>query len=323
MAIQEPDNIMQRSQVVWLQQSGLVATIALCIALLGIASGSILFVIAGQEMSPYGIAFNRLLIAAIVFAIWNALQSLGKVQPQVQTEVEHAPSTTPLRDGGILLIAGASFVLFLVLLAWALTQTSVANAALFTHMMPIFTTLGAWLIFGRRFSPRFLVGMVVAMLGAIAIGVEDLHLADGSWMGDAAALLAAVLFATEILMVEQLRTRFPTPIITMGECAIGSILVLPVVLLSGEAIFPPTWQSTIAVLGLAFMTQIIGHGLLTYSLKHFSASLVAVAMLAVPGIAAGFAMVLFGQTISILNGFAFLVVLLGIYLSVSATSVED
>ena len=276
--------------------------------------------LANQEMGPNGIAFNRLSVAAIAFALWNGLQYLNQPQPTETAEEPPAQPTIYLREWGMLFVAGASFVLFLVVLAWSLTQTTVANAALLTHMMPIFTTLGAWVFWGRRFSTRFLVGMMVAVLGAIAIGVEDFSGENNNLLGDLAALLAAVLFAIEILVVEQLRTRFPTTFITMGECAIGSLLALPAVLLSHESAFPPSWKSGVAVLGLTVITQMMGHGLLTYSLKQFSAGFVSVALLAVPVIAAILAMLLFAQTITIFNGFAFLVVLIGIYLSVSASS---
>ncbi len=61
----------------------------------------------------------------------------------------------------------------------------------------------------------------------------------------------------------------------------------------------------------------LGHGLLTYSLKQVSAELVSVTTLAVPILATVLAMIFFSQTVSLFNGFAFLIVLIGIYLSIS------
>ncbi len=55
-------------------------------------------------------------------------------------------------------------------------------------MMLIFTTLGGWLIFRQQFVARFLIGMAVAILGAIAIGIEDLQVDGGGLIGDGAAL---------------------------------------------------------------------------------------------------------------------------------------
>ncbi len=292
--------------------TSVTAAIALCVSLVAISCSAIFFVVAGQEMSPTAIAFNRLGIAAIGFALWNGLQ------------FAQTPQTEALKlqirsiDWILLLIAGTSFVSSMMLLAWAFTQTSVAKAALFTHMLPIFTTLGAWLILGKRFNLRFLVGMTIALSGTIAIGINDFSGTDNSLLGDFAALGAAVCFAVEILIIEQLRSRFPTTILTMSECAIGSVLALPTALLSSDALFPPSWKSGAAILGLALLTQMLGHGLLVYSLKRFSASLISVATLAVPILSAILALLVFSETIKIFEGLAFTIVLIGIYLSVSA-----
>jgi drug/metabolite transporter (DMT)-like permease len=43
--------------------------------------------------------------------------------------------------------------------------------------MPIFTTLGAWLLLGQRFQAKFLLGMAVAIAGAVTIAIEDLQVA--------------------------------------------------------------------------------------------------------------------------------------------------
>jgi drug/metabolite transporter (DMT)-like permease len=290
------------------------AAAALGLALLGISIGSIFFVAAGREMSPNAIALNRLIIAAIVFAGLNGIQALR--QPDLIPELR---KTNPpkVSDWLLLLAAGVCFALSLVLLAWSFTQTSVAKASLFTHMMPLFTTLGAWLVLGRQFSRRFLIGMMVAVVGAIAIGIDDFGGGDNSLWGDAAALGVALLFATEILIMEQLRSRFSVPLLAMGECAIGSLLLLPTVLLQGESPLPPSGTSAAAVVGLALVTQMGGHGLITYSLKRFSAGVVSVVLLAVPIISAGLALVAFSQTISPMDAIAFAVVLTGIYLSIT------
>ena len=62
--------------------------------------------------------------------------------------------------------------------------------------MPIFTTLGAWLLLGQRFQAKFLLGMAVAIAGAVAIAIEDLQVAGSHLPGDAAALIAAIFSAT-------------------------------------------------------------------------------------------------------------------------------
>lgn len=293
-----------------------IAPIALGIALLGIATASILIAIAEGEIKPNAITCDRLLLAAIAFSTWNTVKALNNsdrdsVQPYT------------VRAIILLLVAGISFAISLSLWAWSLTQTSIANSTLLNNMMPIFTTLGGWLIFRQRFSPRFLIGMVVAILGAIAIGIEDLQAASSNLTGDGAALLAAMFSAISILTLEQLRVQFSTSIIMQWTSLAGGLFVLPLVLFPQDRLLPVSSIGWWAIVGLGLISQAIGQGLLTYSLAKFSSGFVAVSMLSIPVIAAILAMLIFAEQLSLFNWIAFAIVLCGIYLAVSAENSEQ
>ena len=292
-----------------------IAPIALCVALLGIASASILIAVASSEIRPNAITGDRLLIAAIAFSSWNALK-LSNSNSLDETSVSQPKYTK--RAIALLLIAGISFAVSLSLWAWSLTQTSIANSTLLNNMMPIFTTLFGWLILRQRFSGRFLIGMAVAVIGAVAIGIEDLQVADSGLLGDTAALVAAMFSAISILSLEQLRVQFSTSVIMQWTSLAGGIFLLPLVFLAGEQLLPISSTGWLAVIGLGLISQAVGQGLLTYSLAKFSSGFVAVSMLAIPVIAAILALVIFSEQLSLFNWLAFAVVLLGIYLAVSA-----
>ncbi|CAE7893394.1 unnamed protein product [Symbiodinium microadriaticum] len=278
--------------------------LALAAALLGVASASILLVFAERELTPYAAAFNRLGFATIIFLAWNIGQSF-----LYQLGASGA-------DVALFFTAGLAFSSSLSIWAWSLTQTSVANSTLLHNMMPIFTTLGAWLCFRQTCSRKFLLGMAVAMAGATVIGMEDFQVNRGH-LGDAAALLAALLSSVNILVVKQLRHHFEAPTIMMCTCGIGSTFLFILLQVLEDQVFPRTSVAWCAVLCLALFPQALGQGLLAYSLKQFSASLVAVSMLTVPVIAAILARFLFAEQLTLLNWAAFGVVLLGIYLAVS------
>lgn len=290
------------------------ASLALCLALLGIASASILIAIAERELTPYAITSDRLLIAAVAFGVWNNFNASSNLSRNRASET--APYT--IRAIILLGVAGISFAISLALWAWSLTQTSIANSTLLNNMMPIFTTLGGWLMFRQRFSPRFLLGMAVAISGAVAIGIEDLQLAESNFTGDGAALVAAVFSAVSILSLEQLRVNFSTSIIMQWTSLVGGLFVLPLIYFTDGQLLPVSLTGWLSVIGLGLISQAVGQGLLTYSLAKFSSGFVAVSMLAIPVIAAVLAMLIFAEQLSLYNWLAFLVVLFGIYLSVSA-----
>ncbi|NEP46307.1 MAG: DMT family transporter, partial [Okeania sp. SIO2H7] len=179
-----------------------------------------------------------------------------------------------------------------------------------------------WLIYRQTFTRQFLVGMGVAIAGAIIIGIEDLQLADG-FVGDEAALAASMLSAVSILSIERLRIQFSTAYIMMWTSLIGSLFLAVLLWCLHDTFFPSTSEAWAAVIALALLSQALGQGLLTYSLKQFSASLVAVSMLSIPVIAAFLAVILLAERLSLLNWIAFGIVLGGIYLAVSSKFSED
>lgn len=296
------------------------AGLGLAIALVSIACASILVVIAERSMSPGAIAFNRLLIAGIVFALWQSWPSQRNKNRSTEPLADQHPNRW--RIMGIFVLAGCSFAGSLGCAAWSLTQTTVANSTLLNNLMPLFTTLGAWLLLGQQFNRRFVIGLAVAIVGVITIGIQDLHLADAQLTGDAAALLAAIFLAITLLCVERLRIHYSTAATMAGLSFIGAAFLLPFVFLSSDRLFPNNATCSLAVVALALISQVVGHGLLTYSLKSFSSSLVSVLMLAIPVMSSLLAAVLFGQHLGWVNSIAFGIVLIGIYLAISGQAIS-
>ncbi|MDR9405166.1 MAG: DMT family transporter [Halothece sp. Uz-M2-17] len=287
----------------------LLGILALVSALIAIAFASIWLVVAETELTPLTAIFYRLMGAGMTLTIWQGCQ---RVWGNSFTPKYNRATLT------LLFMAAACFSLSLVLLGWSLTQTSVANGTLLYNNMPVFTALFAWLFLGQRFSLKFWFGLVIALAGVIAIGLSDLQLANVDVKGDLAAIFASMLAATSLLCFEKLRQSLTSGLIMLWVSWVGSILLLPLVLLQGEQIIPEFLQTWLALLSLAVISQGIGQGLLTYCIGLFSAGLVAVCMLSIPVIAALASAILFGEQLPLENWLAFAVVLLGIYFALTA-----
>lgn len=285
----------------------LISIVFLVLALFCIAFSSIFIVIAETDLSPTAIALDRLFIAAIAFGLWMKL-----IPPSSVSDTENPPQF----NIPVFILAGVSLAASQVCSSWSLTETSVANSALLNNMMPIFTTLGAWLFLKRQFSRQFIMGLIVAIIGVIAIGIDDFNVSGNQIAGDGAALLSAILLAVSLLSTEHLRQQYSTLQIMTIIGFIGSVSILPIVIFNQDNLIPTSWIITLAILALALISQVMGHGLLIYSLKRFTSGLVSVSMLAIPVIAAVLAMILFAQPLTMANGLAFLVVLAGIYLAI-------
>lgn len=306
------------SETELLKPSLKIAFAALIFALLAMASSAILIKFIEAEITPVATAFHRFWITTVVLVLWNGFSRLRRLVAGDNPII--AKKSYPGWVWGFLVAAGLFFGGNLILWAWSLTQTSVANSTLLANLTPLFTTLGAWLIWGKRFDSRFLVGMSIAMAGAIAIGLEDFSYTISKIQGDIAATLAALLFALYLLVLEKLQTELDATTIVFWSSAIATLLTLPLILISPDHILPTTWQGWLVVIALAVICQILGQGLMVYSLNVLSSGFIALFLLLEPVLAAIGAGAFFSETLGLGNWLAFAVVLVGMYLALSSPS---
>jgi len=205
---------------------------------------------------------------------------------------------------------------------WAISlkYTTVAKSMLLNNLTPIFTSLGGWLFLHKRFDNKFIIGMIIALLGALTLGLEDLHSADDNLIGDIYALLSAVFVGAYLLVVEQLRSRFSATTILLSRCVLGSLLLMPIALITEHQLFPTTLTTWLAVIGLGLISEGLGQRLLADCLDQFSSAFISVFLLLEPIISAILALVIFAESLSPTTGVGFAVILTGIYLAQTSNS---
>ncbi|MEH1820589.1 MAG: EamA family transporter [Nostoc sp.] len=292
-----------------------IAIASLFLGVGAISFGSIFMKLSEMELSPSATVFNRFWLASVVFLLWHGYEAIRQ-RFSKEKSVEQQPYTS--QDLLLLLGAGILWAATLVLLAWSLTQTSVAISSVLHNLAPIFTSLGVWLLFRKRFERQFLIGIVVALGGAIAIEFEELQIATDEVQGGLAAIVSAILLSAYLLIVEKLRTKFSPVTIQLWICAIAALAIFPILLFTQDQLFPSTVSGWLWVISLALICQVLGHGLLTYSLAKFSSVVVSLVHLLEPVFSGIFALVIFSETLTLSNWVGFAVVLIGLYLAVSS-----
>ncbi|WP_017663169.1 DMT family transporter [Baaleninema simplex] len=297
--------------------ANLLPLLTLAIALVAVSCAAIFIRLAEREIGPNATIFNRLIIATVVFWMLDVLR-----QWRDDRDFSLTPPNTPYTTSDILRLVAVAAVAStsVALWAWSLTQTSVANSTVLRNLTPIFTSLGGWWLLGQQFDRRFVIGTGVAVIGATFIGFDDLQISAEHLLGDAIALVSAMLYGANLLLVESLRTKYPATTILLWRCSVGAMLVFPVAWLSEARLFPQTWEGWFAVAALAVICQALGQGLLVYSLKQFSSGFVAILLLLEPILTAIFAWAIFGEVLNWTNWIAFFVVLIGIYFARSSHS---
>lgn len=296
-------------------RSYLIAIATLCIALISVSFAPIFIRFSETELGANGTVFNRLFIFVLVFGVGRAISQGFSSKPAYN---DQAPFT--LHQWLLLMSVGVVSIISLGLWAISLEYTTVAKCMLLNNLTPLFTSLGSLLLFGKRFDNKFLIGMAIALCGAIALSVEDFHGAEGFLIGDIYAVLSAVFLGTYFLIVEQLRNWFSATTILLWRCAIGGLLLVPIVLITEGQLFPMTQTAILAVLGLGVICEGFGQRLLADCMDKLSSSFVALFLLLEPIVSAMLAWVIFWERLSPMTWVGFAVILTGIYLARSSNA---
>ncbi|MGB3203848.1 MAG: DMT family transporter [Crinalium sp.] len=300
-----------------------LAFAALFFALVAISISAILVRLSESEISFYATAFHRFWITALILGAWLGIKNIKRAYSSIETDEESPASRSLTIDFSLIwrLIAAAAFLAAdLVLWAWSLTQTTVANSTLLANLTPIFTCFLGWLIWKKTIDRRFLLGLGIAIAGVGVMEIDGFSVSVVKVYGDIAALVAALAFGCYLLLIEQLQEKLSTNTIVCLTSAIAAIFTLLMVLLDSGQVFPTSWQGWFLVVSLAIICNVFGQGLLVYSLTCLSPAFVAVVLLLDPVLAAIMSWIFCAEPISLLTWIVFLIVLTGIYLASSSKS---
>jgi drug/metabolite transporter (DMT)-like permease len=220
-----------------------------------------------------------------------------------------------------LLGAGLFFAGDLGVWHWSIVWTSVANSTLLANLAPIFVTLAGWLLWRRKVTRAFLVGMFIAIAGMFVLVGPNFAVGGTRLLGDALGALTAVFYAGYFLPIKVARDAGASTARLMAwSTTITAIVLLPIALVSPQPFLPSSAHGWLVLAGLALVTQILGQGLIAYAFAHLPASLSSVSLLIQPVMATLFAWRLFNEPVGPVQFVGGAVVLAGIWLAKRASS---
>jgi len=230
------------------------------------------------DTGPTASAFWRMTLAAPVLLFFAWRETGGRLPPR----------------SAILIAAAAGIFFAFDLAAWhiGILQTKVANATLFGNCASLLLVI--WGIFLTRTLPRGwqALAIVLAFAGSALLMGQSYELSPDYLVGDLLSLLAGVLYTGYVILMQRVRG-------TIGPWSALSIasLVCPPILLTtafalGETIMPQNWTPLIL---LALTSQIVGQGLMIWSLPRFTPLVIGLTLLIQPAIAALAGWLAFGE----------------------------
>jgi drug/metabolite transporter (DMT)-like permease len=208
---------------------------------------------------------------------------------------------TGFTKGVWLAVAGAGAFFALDLAAWhvGIQSTKLGNASLFGNSGSII--LMAWGLIALRRPPRATEALAfLAAIGGTAILMgRSLEIGAATFHGDLLCLLAGFFYAFYILLLGSARATLGNWSILFWSSVCGAPMLLLFACALGEQIWPHNWWPLAA---LALGSQVIGQGLLIYSLRHFSNLVIGLALLTQPAVSVLAGWFAFGETLGLLDG---------------------
>jgi drug/metabolite transporter (DMT)-like permease len=229
-------------------------------------------------------AFYRLLIPAIMLLpTWLLPGTRKKLSP---------------RSYAIIAIGGFFFALDLAFYNTSILQTSAANATLLGNNTPIFVGVLTWLVFRRRPSGAFWIGLALAIAGSLLILAADISRYAKFGLGDAMALSASACFAVYLLATEQVRAHTGTLEFLRLAILSSTIFMFVFTLILHVPLGIPDHRSLLALLGLGLISQLGGYLALTYALGHLPATVTSVSLLSQGPLTAALAALFLGEPLT-------------------------
>lgn len=223
-----------------------------------------------SDVGPVAVGFWRVVLA--VPFLWLAAR--------VARQEPHWP-----RRGLVVVVAIAAVFYALDLAAWnaGIRLTKLGNASLFGNAGSfVFAIYGVFLAH-RLPSARQGFAFALALGGAALLMSSSYELSPKNFAGDLLTLLGGLFYGGYLIFVERGRTQLqPLPLLILAT--IFSIPILLLVSLSlGERLWPHDWTP---LLIFALSSQVLGQGLLVYSIGTFPPLIVGLALLTQPAISA-------------------------------------
>jgi drug/metabolite transporter (DMT)-like permease len=216
------------------------------------------------------IAAYRLMLASLIVAPVGFLR--------------HSQEIRELDRKDLLYAVASGLMLTLHFVSWiaSLDYTTVASSVVFVSTHPLFVGIASHLWTQDKLSRLTFGGIMVAVVGGMIIGWDDLALGGKALWGDFLALVGAAAAAGYFMVGRRLRPKVSLLAYISIVYSIAALGTLSICTLTGQSFTGYSTQTYLMFILLAVGPQLIGHSSFNWALRHISAPVVAVTILGEP-----------------------------------------
>lgn len=239
------------------------------------------------DSGPVSAAFWRIALALPVIGLlaWREGRRSG------------ARTIRAIPTGLIWLVLGAGVFFAIDLASWhiGIGATRLGNATLFGNSGSLLLMIWGVVVMRRWPGRMEWLAVAAALTGAAILLGRSLEISPQTMAGDLFCIVAGVCYAFYLIPAQRARAVLGGwQVLGLAGISAAPVLLL-IALALGEPLWPGNWTPVVA---LAISSQLVGQGLLVYSLRHFSPLIIGVALLTQPAIAAIIGWATFGETLN-------------------------
>ena len=205
------------------------------------------------------------------------------------------------------LIAGGFFAVDLASWHIGIERTRLANATLFGNAGSIILMVWGLIAARRAPSGREGVGVIAAIAGAGILLGRSMEISATTFIGDLFCLAAGIFYAFYLLPAQRARAVLESWFVLLLVSLTAAPILLGMAVAAGEPVLPGAAGWT-PILVLALSSQVIGQGLLVFSLRNFPPLVIGMALLTQPAIAATVGWLAFGELLEPVDIFGMVLV---------------
>lgn len=258
--------------------------VAIIVTLLAWASAFVVIRGVAPHVPGGALALGRLAVGTVALGV-IALVQRGWLRPTGREWIQ------------VVVYGVAWFGAYNVTLNMAEHSLDAGTTAMIVNIGPILIALGAGAFLGEGIPKWLAIGAGIAFLGVVLIGLAtSLTSATGiDPIGVVWSLVAAVTYATGVLVQKPAIRRLPASQVTFMGCAIGMLVCLPFLgqLVSSLAAAPVSARVGVVYLGL--VPTALGFSTWAYALQRTPAGRLSISTYIVPPLAIVMALIFFGE----------------------------
>lgn len=290
--------------------NGFLPIFALIISTISIASAIVFIKL--SEVDATSTLMLRMFFAGAFVSTIAAWPSPGKEEIEEKTSNKYGRTTM----FGLLILSGAISTVDMLSNHWAVRMTSLANTSVLMSLSPVFVALIAFLFMKERIGFYQFLALSLCVSGACLVlfdGGSSISLTEKSVIGSLLALNSALFYAIYLVLVKSLRNHFTSRQIIVWNSLTCAFLLLPIAFITSPQILPHSTIGWLTIILLALISQLLGHGLMAYALKHVDVGLASISTLTSPIIAILFGFFIFDEKLNLLQWGGVAAVLIGVW----------